>query len=339
MLVLLGLKFAREHLYFTGFYFRYRPDQFVGKNDGRYVAHDRVHNRQDKRGHHFATRIKRLNPAMEQERKKPPFWRRNTPKPEYDISVLRPANMPRGQRFETLADERKESERSERLLLSFAGTGVLAEYLQECRAGDYECNKTFCPICGRVFRRWFIGELLRVTKGCDHVYIYTVLLKEATTHKIDELDPAPFRAFIRKRLERSNLGNVPVIAGFEIVYKAKRRTWVLHANLVVIGGKETARAKFEQAFQADGFERAHVKAALKDRAEQLSYVLKFTIYHRPYEQQGATRSETKPLNPREHAALLKWMSQFEFKDFLLLINATRQGGNKIVLSSPGAAKN
>jgi hypothetical protein len=36
---------------------------------------------------------------------------------------------------------------------------------------------------------------------------------------------------------------------------------------------------------------------------------------------------------------LKWMSQFEFADFMLLINARRQGGNKIVLSSPGAAKN
>jgi hypothetical protein len=108
-------------------------------------------------------------------------------------------------------------------------------------------------------------------------------------------------------------------AGFEIVYKAKRRTWVLHANLVVIGGKETARAKFEQAFQADGFERAHVKAA--------------------FEQQGSARAPAKPLNPRDHAALLKWMWKFEFEDFLLLINARRQRGNKIVLSSPGAAKN
>jgi hypothetical protein len=277
---------------------------------------------------------------MGQDRKKPLFWRRGKPNPKYDIAVLRPANLPKGQRFETVADAREESERSEKLLLSFSGGNkVIGEYLQECRDGYYECNKPFCPICARQFRRWFIGELLRVTNGRDQVHIYTVLLKEATTHKINELDPAPFRAFIRKRLERSNLGNVPVIAGFEIVYKAKRRTWVLHANLVVIGGKETARAKFEQAFQADGFERAHVKAALKDRPEQLSYVLKFTTYHRPYEQQGSARAPAKPLNPRDHAALLKWMSQFEFQDFLLLINATRQGGNKIVLSSPGAAKN
>jgi hypothetical protein len=277
---------------------------------------------------------------MGQERKKPPFWRRGKPNPKYDISVLRPANMPRGQRFETLADARNESERSEKLLLSFSGgSRIIGEYLQECRAGDYQCNKTFCPICGRIFRRWFIGELLRVTNGRDQVHIYTVLLKEATTHKINELEPAPFRASIRKRLQRSGLGKVPVIGGFEIAYKAAQQAWVLHANLVMTGGEEKARKKFKKAFRGDDFDRPLLQTALKGRAEQLSYVLKFTTYHRPYEQRGAARSAAKPLNAREHAALLKWMSRFEFEDFLLLINARRQGGNKIVLSSPGAAKN
>jgi hypothetical protein len=277
---------------------------------------------------------------MRQERKKPLFWRRGKPNPKYDIAVLRPANTPRGQRFETLEDAQNESERSEKLLRSFStGSKVIAEYLQECRAGYYECNKSFCPICGRVFRRWFIGELLRVTNGRDQVHIYTVLLKEAATDKINELDPTSFRAFIRKRLQRAGLANVPVIGGFEIVYKAAQRVWVLHINLVMFGGDKSARKRFKEMFQADELERPVVGAALKDRAEQLSYVLKFTTYHRPYEQQGATRSEAKPLNAREHAALLKWMSQFEFKDFMLLINARRQGGNKIVLSSPGAAKN
>src|ERR1700730_1822628 len=115
----------------------------------------------------------------QQQRRKNPFWRSGKPKPKHDIALLRPAGAPRGQRFETLTDVREESERSEKLLRSFAGNSVLAEYLQECRAGDYECNKPFCPICGRVFRRWFIGELLRVTGGRDHVHLYTVLLKEA----------------------------------------------------------------------------------------------------------------------------------------------------------------
>jgi len=276
---------------------------------------------------------------MAKARRKSPFWRRNTPKPQYDIALLRPATEPKGERFETPADTRKESERSEKLLRSFSGgKKELAEFLQECRAGDYECNKPFCPICAGRFRRWFIGELLQITKGHDSVHVYTVLLKEAPTDKIDTLDPAPVRHALRKRLQRAGLGKVPVIGGIEIVYKAKKRVWVLHANLVMIGGKKSARNKFKQTFQDDDLERPLVRAALKDRAEQLSYILKFGTYHRPHEQQGPTKSPAKPLNPKEHAALLKWMSEFEFEDFLLLINARRQGGTKIALSSPAAGK-
>jgi hypothetical protein len=124
---------------------------------------------------------------------------------------------------------------------------------------------------------------------------------------------------------------VPVIGGFEIVYKAKRGVWVLHVNLVVIGGKKSARTKFERSFKGDEIEKPVTGASLKDPAEQLSYILKFGTYHRPHEQRGPTRSDAKPLNAREHAALLKWMAQFEFDDFLFLVNARREGGTKIVL--------
>ena len=272
---------------------------------------------------------------MAKPRRQPPFWRRQTPSREYDIELLRPAGLVRGKRFETLADAQQESERSEQLLGSFTGgSKELAELLQECRAGDYECNRPFCPICARVFRRWFIGELLRITKGDEPVRIYTVLLEEAPQDKINDLDPTTVPDRLRKQLQRAGLGKVPVIGGIEIVYKARKRVWLLHANLIMIGGRNSARKEFKGTFQGDGLERPLVRAKLNDKAEQLSYALKFTTYHRPYEQHGSKRSKARPLNPKEHAALLKWMSQFEFKDFLLLINARRQGGTGLVLSPP-----
>jgi hypothetical protein len=111
--------------------------------------------------------------AMAKDRQKPPFWRRGKPNAKYDIALLRPADRARGKRFETLADAQEESERSEQLLRSFTGGNKeLADFLAECRAGDYECNRPFCPICARVFRRWFIGEVLRITKGDEPVRIY-----------------------------------------------------------------------------------------------------------------------------------------------------------------------
>jgi hypothetical protein len=272
---------------------------------------------------------------MAKPRRQPPFWRRQTPSREYDIELLRPAALVRGKRFETLADAQQESERSEQLLRSFTGgKKELAELLQECRAGDYECNRPFCPICARVFRRWFIGELLRITKGDEPVRIYTILLKEAPRDTINDLDPTIVPDRLRKQLQRAGLGTVPVIGGIEIVYKANKRVWVLHANLVMIGGKKAARKKFAQGFKGGDIERPITWARLKKAPKQLSYILKFSTYHRPYEQQGSAKSEAKPLNPKEHAALVKWMSQFEFEDFLLLINARRQGGTRLVLSLP-----
>ena len=270
----------------------------------------------------------------QQQRRKDTFWRRGRPNAKHDIALLRPADQPRGERFETPHDAREESERSEKMLRSFSGGDkTIAEFLEECRAGYYECNQPFCPICARQFRRWLIGELLRVTEGQKNVHIYTLLLKEASKDNLDTLDPAPFRHELRKRLQRSGLAKVPVIGGFEIVYKATRQVWVLHINLVMIGSDKSARKEFKDTFQGNDLDRPLVRATLKDRAEQLSYVLKFTTYHRPYEQQGSAKTQAKPLNPKEHAALVKWMSQFEFKDFLLLINARRQGGTRIVLSS------
>src|SRR5262249_48896261 len=156
---------------------------------------------------------------------------------------------------ETLADAREESERNEQALRSFsASSNEIIEYLQECRAECYECNQPFCPICAGRFRRWLIGELLRVTQE-RRAHIYTVLLKEAPKEKIHTLDPAPFRHLLRKRLDRAGLSKVPVIGGFEIVYKAKTRVWVLHANLVIIGAKKAARKKFKDSFKGDGIER------------------------------------------------------------------------------------
>jgi hypothetical protein len=53
---------------------------------------------------------------MASPRRKHPFWRRNDPAAKFDIAKLRPKSLPRGDRFETLNDARRESVRSEELL-------------------------------------------------------------------------------------------------------------------------------------------------------------------------------------------------------------------------------
>jgi hypothetical protein len=53
---------------------------------------------------------------MASPRRQHPFWRRNDPAAKFDIAKLRPKSLPRGDRFETLNDARRESVRSEELL-------------------------------------------------------------------------------------------------------------------------------------------------------------------------------------------------------------------------------
>ena len=93
---------------------------------------------------------------------KPPFWRRKIPPAKYDIALLRPEPLPKGKRFETVQDAHEESKRSAALLRSTAdGNLDLAETLSDCRNELYQCDRPFCPICARIFRRWFTGRLLR----------------------------------------------------------------------------------------------------------------------------------------------------------------------------------
>jgi hypothetical protein len=264
--------------------------------------------------------------TMASRQPKPPFWRRRNPPANYDIAILRSKTLAKGERFETAQDAGRESVRSERLLKSAQhGSNVLAETLGDCRKDrDCWCERPFCPICARTFRRWLIGQLLKITGGPKPVHIYTILLQQADSESIDVLDLALYRHSLRKRLQRAGL-DVPAVGGFEMVYKANRKVWVLHINLVVVGGVKQAHRRFKRAFNGSNFDRPVVSARLNDPTKQLSYVLKFGTYHRPFEQQGPARSVARPLNGRQHAALVKWMSRFEFKDFLLLINARRRG--------------
>jgi hypothetical protein len=254
-----------------------------------------------------------------------PFWRRQAPLKKYDIKLLRPSILPKKGRFESIVDAKAERARSDAVLRSAAGGQVYAEILSDCRAKYYRCDQPFCPICARRFRRWFIGQLLRITKADAPMQIITVLLQAAPRDRIDELDLDCHRATLRKRIQRSGLGDAVIMGGFEVAYKANLRKWVLHANLLVIGGPQSARRKFTESFSGTALERPVVCSPLLDRPKQLSYLLKFTTYHRPYKQNGSSRSQAVPLNTAQHLTLVRWMAKQEFPHFLFLFNARRLG--------------
>ena len=269
---------------------------------------------------------------MSNSRSATTYWRRHKPPRAYDIALLRPSTLPRGGRFETVEDAANESIRSEIVLTGGGAPRHLREYLAECRAGDYVCEQTFCPICARQFRRWLIGEVLQICYAKQKpAHVVTVLLAQATN--IRELDPEPFRHFLRKRLDRAGLGYAVVVGGFEMVWRARDRAWVLHANLLMFDAKEAAITRFEDSFRSSDLARPTQTVPLKDLPERVSYLLKFTTYHRPYRQTGKRRSKATPLNAKQHVALVDWMWRHPFSEMLFLYHVRRRG-ERLTLAAP-----
>lgn len=161
--------------------------------------------------------------------------------------------------------------------------------------------------------------------GSSPVYILTILLEEASYDEIHRLDVKGYDAELRKRLSRNGLDEAVVIGGYEIIYRAKSKTWVLHINLLIIDGTLEAIEKFKETFSNSDIEKPALVEKLEDLAIQLSYILKFTTYHRPFKQCGSKKGPAVPLNPREHCALVSWMAQWRFQDFMFLFNARREG--------------
>jgi hypothetical protein len=107
---------------------------------------------------------------------------------------------------------------------------------------------------------------------------------------------------------------------------------VLHTNLVIIDGTLEAIEQFEETFLDSDIKKPALKEKLEDLPKQLSYILKFTTYHRPFTQLGSRKGPAVPLNPREHCALVSWMAQWKFQDFMFLFNARREGAK--IVSGP-----
>jgi hypothetical protein len=267
-----------------------------------------------------------MNKASQAER----HWRTRKPPRSCDMTFLKPPSLGKSKRFETISDAIAESLRSEGVLKT-TNRAILSQlYLHECRARYYHCEQIYCPLCSRAFRRWFIGEILRAANLCPNAGpVMTVLL--AKSQNVRDLDPADYRPLIRRRLDQAGLSRIPVIGGFENVYRAQDKSWVLHINLLFLGGTKLAFNKFEGLFASTPFGRPTKAVPLRDLPEQLSYLLKFTTYHRPLRQAGPKRSPAKPLNARDHVALVTWMSQFEFADMMFLYGV-RCEGNRLSIT-------
>jgi hypothetical protein len=254
-----------------------------------------------------------------------PFWVRSVPKPRFDIARLMPATSCNPKGFETFADA---STRSTELIARLEGAASLqnrraAVDLGDCLAGDFRCELPLCPICGRHYRIWFTGQVLRAiehTTLAEH-RIMTVHLGTYRSGHLHEAHLAHARDQLRKRLARAGFAGAAAIGGLEAAYRAETDDWLLHAHVLVMHAAPMAVRRLREVLGPSNCRAQN----LADPPRQISYLQKFSTGHRPGEQHGPCRARMFPLPNQELEELVNWMSRYDFADFLFLFGARRRG--------------
>jgi hypothetical protein len=220
-----------------------------------------------------------------------PFWVRSVPKPRFDIARLMPATSCNPKGFETLA---KASTRSTELIARLVGAASsqlrrAAVDLGDCLAGDFRCELPLCPICGRHYRIWFTGQVLRAiehTTLAEH-RIMTVHLGTYRSGHLHEAHLAHARDQLRKRLARAGFTGAAAIGGLETAYRAETDDWFLHAHLLVMNAAPMAVRRLREVLGP-----ANCRAQdLPDPPRQISYLQKFSTATGPESNMGLAEPE------------------------------------------------
>jgi hypothetical protein len=214
---------------------------------------------------------------------------------------LLPPSMPRRQRFETLRDaETRNLARIE--VLANRGSAI-AEALSECDAGS-PCDLPACARCARRYRIYFTGEALAVADAYlgPHEFA-TIFLDAVEAGSLPDASLKRTHAALRKRLDRCGFRGSVLVGGTEAAWIAADRRWILHLHLLAIGVRPDSWERLRAKLGDYGHAVPLKIEALNDEARQLSYITKFTTYHRPLKRGPGGPSPAFPLPP---ARLEEW---------------------------------
>ncbi len=246
--------------------------------------------------------------------------------PAFDIALTRPPMLPKGQRFESAEDARaqrdKDYERLDRL-----GQRDAAKALFMCEPGD-PCGRPYCAACGRQFRRWLIGQALRLQAGLD-LNVITIAIELVPTKRLEDCDVLAVKRRVTQRFRRAAPSAEFVLGGVEADYREEDDTFLIHAHLLVSPMPRDEMKALRSAFADIGVTRAVKVQSLRDPAAQVSYLLKFPTFHRPGPQNGSRRSRPVPLPDHALEQLTLWRARHGFMDFVLMMGLRRRGGDLV----------
>ena len=257
--------------------------------------------------------------------RKPDLWQNVPILKSCDIALLRPPSLPRGKRFETLADAARIDEaRIARLLSSRPDLAAEIEQREE------DGRLVPSPISARDarrYRRYDTAERLRIAKEYEGLHeIATIYLRAFLAGQLHAADLKLAQAALRKTLQRAGFKGSILIGGTEVAWLAKDGLWILHCHLLAIGVPGDAWDRLREVLP-DARPAASLKVqALEDFAKQLSYCQKFNSSHMPGKRRPNGRARAYPLPAERLAEWAAWVAKYRFEDFGFLFGARRRGG-------------
>jgi hypothetical protein len=225
-----------------------------------------------------------------------PYWMDPEIPKEFDIACLRPANLPRGERFETEDDV---YDRADCYIVPNLRDLRIAFKIEKCADPNstMHCLLPICPICARHYRRFFISEVLRIyTENPAGAQTATAYLGSYKAGNLKDASLNKAHERFRKQLQCCGFSGAGVIGGTEVTYRHETNDWLLHLHLLALGASEQAWENLEKPMSKYGVhDPLHGPKSVNDPIKQLSYLQKFHTYHRPGTPQGNNPARAMPL--------------------------------------------
>jgi hypothetical protein len=246
----------------------------------------------------------------------------------HDISLLRPASLRRGQRFETKKDVQKTA-------INYIIPGLKttmpreAEKITDCVEGDNHCLLPICPACARRYRRFITSELLRIYElKPNEAQTATIYLDTYPAGKLQDASIPTAHGSFQKRLQRCGFNKAVLVGGTEVTYRQETDDWLLHLHLLALNVPEEAQTKLDNVMRKKkkSHDPLRFEPVTEDYIDQLSYLQKFHTYHRPGVTHGKSRAKPYPLGKKQMRELASWTCSYSFSDFTFCFGVRRHHG-------------
>lgn len=270
-------------------------------------------------------------------------YARSSPPGRYDIATLVAD-------FETFEDA---SDRSKQLIKTLRGgdrqAQRLARRLAKCRKMR-RCGISVCPKCLRPFRRWYVGQILRLVEGDDVVHAATLIPDVLyRAGELYEFDLRTAKRTFQRQLARTDLADCQVFGGIDISMnigpRKRKKWWQYHYDVLIVGASKKEIAKALRPYfpiTIDTPRPILIREVTVDLPRRASYCLKAYFERRVRYRDDRGHLNVSPngrrLKPDELRELAVHVAEFSVADRMVIRGARRYSDQLRVLPTRVAEK-